>query len=257
MREFKLKQIQSKIFLVAVLVFLTLAACKSETVGENPKESGGGSTAKQAVAESDPKAALVSSMKSFQEEKSWVADVNNSNDVALQAAMKMQVKYSAPDDFQIETASGANKLQMISVGGQTFLQTNGKWQKAPPSVNVGQMINNWKEAFSDQKLQAFRNIEFAGKETVDGKELSIYTYEIDQQAAMPDEMKNQMTDEMKAKLAEVQSENKAKIWIDAEKNLPARMEMTMKMTKPQQVTQKMSVNYDYDREVKIEAPKLP
>jgi len=251
-----LKLIQSKIFCVAVLAFLAMTACKSETVGENHKESGTGSASKQTAADLDPKAVLLSSMKSLQEVKSWVADVDSLNDVSPQATMKMQVKYDAPDNFQIETESGANKLQMISVGGETFLQTNGKWQKAPASVNMGQMINNWREMFNDQKLAAFKNIEFAGKETIDGKELSVYTYEIDQAAAMPDEVKKQMTDEMKARLAEMQSENKVKIWIDQEKNLPFRMEMTLKMLKPQEMTQKMSVNYKYDQEVKIEAPKL-
>jgi len=234
-----------------------MTACKSETVGENLKESGGNSASKETIADSDPKTALVGSMKSLQEAESWVADVDTSNDVSPQANVKMQVKYSAPDSFQIETESGANKMKMISVGGDTFIQTNGKWQKTPASVNSGQMMNNWREMFSDRKLAAFKNIEFAGKETIDGKELSVYTYEIDAEAAMPDELKKQMTDEMKTKIAEMRSENKAKIWIDDEKNLPFRMETILKMSKPQEMTQKMSVNYKYDGEVKIEAPKLP
>jgi outer membrane lipoprotein-sorting protein len=196
-------------------------------------------------------------MKSLQDVKTWAADVESTNDMSPQAAMKMQVKYAAPDNFQIETESGANKLQMISVGGEAFLQTNGKWQKAPASLNMEQMINNWRDMFSDQKLAPFKNIEFAGSETINGKDVSVYTYEIDQQAAMPDELKKQMTDEMKTRLAEVESENRAKIWIDRENNLPAKMEMTQKMSKPQQMTQKMSVNYIFDREIKIEAPKLP
>lgn len=252
-----MKIIQSKIFYVAVLAFLAMTACKSETVSVNPKQLDGSSASKETVAGSDPKAVLVSSMKNLQETQSWVADVDSSNDVSPQANMKMQLKYSAPDNFQIENEAAGNKMQVISVGGETFLQTNGKWQKAPASVNMGQMINNWKEMFNDRKLAAFRNIQFEGKETIDGKELSVYTYEIDTEAAMPDEVKNQMTDEMKTKLAEMQSENKAKIWIDTEKNLPFRMETAMKMSKPKEMTQKMSVNYKYDEEVKIEAPKLP
>jgi len=252
-----LKIIQSKVFFVAVCAFLAMTACKSETVNVNPKEFGSNSAAKELTANSDPKTVLSDSMKSLQEAKSWVADVDTASDVSPQANMKMQVKYSAPDNFQIENEVAGNKMQMISVGGETFLQTNGKWQKAPASVNMGQMINNWKEMFNERKLAAFRNIEFTGKETIDEKELSVYTYEIDSEAAMPDEVKKQMTDEMKAKLAEMQSENKAKIWIDTEKNLPFKMEMTMKMSKPQAMTQKMSVNYKYDQEVEIEAPKLP
>ena len=251
-----MKPMQSKIIYVAFLAFLTLTACKSAAVSENTTQSTNSSTAKTVAADADPKTVLVSSMKALQNAPSWVADIDNSNDAAPQAAAKMRVKYAAPDNFQIENDTAGNKMEIISVGKDTFMQMNGKWQKAPASVNMGQMINNFKDAFSPEKMDAFRNIAFAGKETVDGKELSAYTYEIDQQAAMPEELKSKMTDEMRAQMAEVQSENRAKIWIDTEKNLPAKMEMTMKMSKPQQVTSKVSIRYKYDEAVKIEAPKL-
>lgn len=251
-----MKIMQSKILLISVSAFLALTACQSETALQNPEESGGNAAVKKTVADSDPQTILLGSMKSFQEVKSWIADVESSNDVSPQGEMKMQIKYSAPDNFQVEGTAAANEMRIISVGEETFLQMNGKWQKAPASANMGQMINNWREMFSDQKLAALKNIQFAGKETIDGRELSVYTYEIDAQAAMPDEVKNKMTDEMKARLNEMQSENKAKIWIDTEKNLPFKMETTMKMSKPQELTQKMSVNYKYDQAVQIKAPKL-
>ncbi len=256
-----MKTIQSKIFCVPVLAFLAMTACQSANVGETPKEiasnSAGSSASKGTLANSDPKTVLVGAMKTLQDAKSWTADVDTSNDTVPQSNAKMQIKYSAPDNFQIENNAAGNKMQIIAVGGKTYIETGGKWQEAPASVNMGQMINNWKEMFSAEKLAAFRNIQFAGNETVDGKELLVYTYEIDQQAAMPEEVKKQMTDEMRARLAETQSENKAKIWIDEAKNLPAKVEMTMKMSKPKEMTQKMSVNYKFDEEVKIEAPKLP
>ena len=253
-----MKPIQSKIFCAALLAALTITACKSASDAGNSAQSGGsGSTAKSAVDSADPKTVLVSSMKSLQSVDSWVADIDNSNDSSPMANAKMQVKYSAPDNFQIETETAGNKMQIISVGNETFVQTNGKWQKAPASINMGQMMGSWREMFSDEKMAAFKNIESAGTETIDGRELSVYTYEIDQQAAMPDAVKKQMTEEMLAKMAEVKSENRAKIWIDREKNLPARMEMTMKMSQPREMTQKMAVNYRYDETVKIEAPKLP
>lgn len=253
-----MKQIPSKIFCVGavLLAFLALTACQSAAVSETPKESGGGSAPQQNVAAPDAQTVLVGSMKSLQAAESWVADAVTSNDSAAQANSKILVKYSAPDRFQIETDAAGNKMQIISIGADTFLQMNGKWQKAPASANMGQMLGNLREMFSAEKMRGFRNIQFAGKETVGGKELAVYTYEIDQQAAMPDEMKKNMTDEMKARLAEVEAENTAKIWIDQANNLPTKMEMTMRMTKPQAVTQKMAVNYQYDEAVNIEAPKL-
>ena len=147
-------------------------------------------------------------------------------------------------------------MQVIAVGGKTYIQMGGKWQEAPASINMAEMINKWKDMFGEDKMDALKNIQSAGKETVDGKELAVYTYEIDQQAAMPEEMKKDMTDEMKKKVAEMKSENKAKIWIDEVKNLPVKMDMTMKMSAPKETTSKVSVNYRYDEDVKIEAPKL-
>lgn len=251
-----MKTLQYKILCVAMLAFSAMTACKSASVGETPKETASSSTSKETIVNSDPKAVLAGSMKAIQDQKSWIAEVDNSNDAAPQMDAKMQIKYSAPDSFQIENNAAGNKMQMIAVGGKTYIQMGGKWQEAPASVNIGQMINNWKEMFSDEKLAAFKNIRFVGKETVDGKELSAYTYEIDQVKAMPEEVTNEMNDEAKAKLAEMQSENKARVWIDETKNLPAKMEMTMKMSKPKEMTHKISVRYIYDQEVKIEAPEL-
>ncbi len=261
MNRSKSKIIQSKILCVAVLSFSAMTACKSAAVGDGAS----GSTANSAVnaadsksgaTSADSKTAISDALKNLQNAQSWVAEAETSNDVAPQADVKMQIKYSAPDSFQIENNAAGDKMQIVAVGGKTYIQTGGKWQAAPPSVNMGQMINNWKDMFSDQRLGAFKNIESAGRETVDGRELAIYTYEIDQEKAMPEEAKKQMTDEMKQRIAEMQSESRAKLWIDESKNLPARLEMTMKMSQPQPMTQKMAIKYIYDQPVNIEVPKL-
>lgn len=255
-----MKTIQSsKILCVAVLAFSALTACKSLGGGETARESNGSSAAtgsRETVANADPKTALINSMKGLQERQSWVADVETSGDAASNALGKMQIKYAAPDSFQIENNAAGNKMQIVAVGGKTYMQMGGKWQQAPDSVNMGEMISNWKDMFNAEKMAAFKNIQAAGKETIDGRELAIYTYEVDQEKAMPEAMKKEMSDEAKAKIAEVQAENKGKIWVDEGQSLPMRMEMTMKMSKPQTLTQKVAVKYIYDQEVKIEAPKL-
>ncbi len=251
-----MKTLQYKILCVATLAFAAMTACKSAGIGESPKETAGSLTSKETASISDPKTALVGPMKALQDVKSWIAEVDNSNDSAPQSDTKMQIKYSAPDSFQIETNTAGNKMQIIVVGGKNYFQTGDKWQERPSSGNMGQVINLWRDMFSDEKLAAFKNVRFAGKETVDGKELSAYTCEIDQDKAIPEEAKSKMTDEVKARIAERQLENKAKVWIDEAKSLPARMEITTKMSKPKEMTQKLSVRYIYDQEVKIEAPKL-
>ncbi len=253
-----MKTTQSKFLCVAVLTLLAMTGCKTIGIGGNTANSTGNSAAgsKETVASADPKTALVGSMKNLQQAKSWVADITMSGDSMPQGNAKMNIKYAAPDSFQMDNEIAGNKMQIIAVGGKTYMQMGGKWQEAPSSINMAEMINKWKEMFSEDKMDAFKNIQSAGRETVDGKDLAVYTYEIDQQAAMPEAMKKEMTDEAKKKLAEMKSENKAKVWIDDAKNLPVKMDMTMKMSAPKETTQKVSVNYRYDEEVKIEAPKL-
>lgn len=255
-----MKPIQSKILCAAFFAFLAMSGCKTAEVGGNSANSSTANSAsggkESTKTSADPKEAIVGSMKNLQQAKSWVADVNMSGDSMPQGNLKMTIKYAAPDSFQMENNIGETKMQIIAVGGKTYMQMGEKWQEAPASVNMAEMINKWKDMFGEDKMDAFKNIQSAGKETLNGKEMAVYTYEIDQQAAMPEEMKKDMTDEVKKKLAEMKSENKAKVWIDESKNLPVKMEMVMKMSTPKEMTQNVSVDYKYDEEVKIEAPKL-
>ena len=248
----------SKFLCVSALSLLAITGCKTVAVNENSAASSVSSTAdsKSTAANADPKAVLGSAMKNMQTQQSWIADVEMSGDTMPQGSAKMNIKFAAPDSFQMNNEMSGTKMQMIAVGGKTYIQMNDKWQEAPSSVNTAEMINKWRGMFDPEKMDAFKNIQFAGKETIDGKELAVYTYDIDQQAAIPEEMKKDMTVEQKAELAKVQSENKAKLWIDESKNLPAKMDMAMKMSQPQQLSQTISVKYDFDQPVKIEAPKV-
>ena len=253
----------TKILCAAVLAFSVLTACKliagSSKTAKDPDGSSATNSAagfKETAANADAKTALVSSMKNFQNVKTWIAEVDAFNDAVPSDDAKGQIKYVAPDRFQLESQSANRTMHIIAIGGKFYEQADGKWQEASDSFIAEHFINNFKGMFSDQELATFKNIESAGEATVDGKDLAVYTYEIDRKKEMSEETKKKLSDEAKAKIAELQSENKAKIWIDEGANLPAKMEMTMKMSDPQKTTLKFALRYIYDQEVKIEAPEL-
>lgn len=261
MRKSKLKTIKSKFIFIAALSFLMLSGCKMGDTNENaanPAANSATSTSSSGSNEtapsSNPRDALFGALKNMQDEKSWVADVDVSGDSMPQANAKMNIKYAAPDSFQMENDMAGNKMQIIAVGGKTYVQIGGRWQQAPASVNMSEMMTKWKKMFDEDRFKSFKNVQSAGKENLNGKEMAVYTCEIEED--MPAAMKKEMSDDTKAKLDEIKSQNNAKIWIDEEKNLPARLEMTVKTTKPKETTAKINVNYNFDEDVKIEAPKL-
>ena len=92
-----MKLIQSKILCVAVLSLMAMTACQSAAVGDNTKVSTGDSAtvAKETAADSDPKTVLVNSMKGLQDKKSWIAEVDTSNDAMPQGDVKMQMGFGS------------------------------------------------------------------------------------------------------------------------------------------------------------------
>ncbi len=254
-----MKIIKSKFMFIAVLSFLAVGGCKLGSTSEvavNSTTSTSSSSSKETTSSANPRDVLFGALKNMQNEKPLVADVDISGDSMSHPQGKMNIKYAAPDSFQMENDMAGNKMQIISVGGETYMQMGGKWQQSPSGINMGEMITKWKDMFNENSFKSLKNVKSDGKATLNGKEMTVYTFEIDQDQAMPEAMKKEMSDDTKAKLDEIKSQNNAKIWVDEAKNLPARLEMTVKTTKPKETTAKINVDYKFDEDVKIEAPKL-
>lgn len=240
----KLKQ--HNIFYVIILMVMFVAACKFAGFGGG---SGNGLS-------SDPKEAVIGSLKNLQQVKSWSGNMATETNVTPGVSSKADLQYLAPDKFKMEIDAGGSKMEAILIGSDVYLKLPGKdrWQKSSSNEGMGQMFNNWKDMYNDERIKAFKNVQFVGEDTVNGKKNSVYTYDIDSEAAMKEEDKAKMTDETKKMIAGM--ENKAKIWIDADKNLPSKIEITGKTMQPKEMTNKVIFDYNYDKEVKIEAPQL-
>lgn len=238
---------QNNFVYVGVLVLLFVMGCKFAQFGGNT----GLTTANQL---SDPKDVIAGALRNLQTAESWAAEVETLTDAAPQADTKMEIEYAAPDLFHLENNSGGSQFEVIMIGADNYLLNNGKWQKAPAGMNMSQMVNNWKQMYNPENTKAFKDVQFVGEETANGKQTLVYSYRIEPLAGMSDEAKSQMTEAAKTQIADMN--NTAKIWIDHEKRLPVKIEMTTRMTKPKEMTSKLNFDYKFDGKVKIEAPAL-
>ena len=121
------------------------------------------------------------------------------------------------------------KSEVIAIGNDSYTRANeGKWTKMPAgqSLPVADMRGKMTEA----AVAAMKDFEAAGKESLDGKDTFVYKFK-----------------------SSYGGESTSKMWISADSGLPLKVETegTYSGTALQ-----MTITYDYDKEVKIEAPKV-
>lgn len=243
-----------KAFWIALLPLFAMMACKTATVSETSNNSSVNSV--ENSSNSEPKNALFSSFKNMENVSSWIADVEMNNDSIPQGGNKLQLKFSKPNNMQMEGTLAGNNVKLISLDGKNYMQLGGKWKELPPSANSNQMTDSFKEMSDIKNQEAFKNVQLVGKETVDGKDLMVYTYEFDKKLADSKEKGNEGKDESKSSLADTEQLIPVKIWIDEKNNLPMRINMTIKSPKSDIADNNLDIKYTYDQEFKIEAPKF-
>jgi hypothetical protein len=184
---------------------------------------GGGSGISEST---DPKDAVQTALKKFMEARSYHSSVVTKN---AQATVQTEIDFNAPDRFWIKNTAGTMKNEVIAIGNDSYMRTNdGKWTKNPAgqSLPVGDMRGK----MSEEAVKAMKDFESAGKETVNGKDAFVYKFK-----------------------SSYGGESSSKMWISADSGLPLKVDTdgSYAGTKLQ-----MTITYDYDKEVKIEAPKV-
>lgn len=172
----------------------------------------------------DPKTTVQTAYKKFMKAKSYHSVVQTKT---VQAMAETEVKYIAPNKFHIINKMPNMKSEMIAIGNDSYNRINdGKWTKVPPdkSFNVEEMRGKMTEG----AIASMKDFEFVGKETLDGKDTFVYKFNSD-----------------------YNGQSSSKIWISADSGLPLKVDTdgSYNGTKLQ-----MSIIYDYDKEIKIEAP---
>ncbi len=173
----------------------------------------------------DPKAAIQDTLKNFTDAKSYHSVIKTKNALA---EVETEVSFVAPDKFSIKNNVPTMKSEIIVIGNESFSRMgDGKWTKLPP--NQGPSIADIRGKYSEESLAAMRDFTFVGKETINKRDALIFKYN-----------------------TSYGGEAVCKMWIDANSSLPIKVE-TDGIYANNKV--QMTVTYDFEKEITIEAPK--
>jgi outer membrane lipoprotein-sorting protein len=213
----------SLIFLV--LVFFAIG-CKFGSLKDlvSGGASGSNSSRGSSTGGSDPKEDIIQASKKFIALPAFSAKMEGLG----QTASKSQVDYVAPDRYHIMYLGGTGAgIEMIMIGNQSYMKTTGKWTKIPGNAKA---IPTLRDSFTDEGLKTLSEVKFDGEDTVDGKPAYTYSYKnVTPVGNYP---------------------FSSKIWIGKDTGLP--MKIVVDYTNG--VLKQMTVNYDTESPVKIEAP---
>jgi len=208
-----------------LLVLLVLAA-STLGCGLLDKIKGVGSGSGSGLASSDPRADVIAASRKFLDLKFFSAKMDGEG----QTPIKSQVDYVAPDRYHVTYLGGTGAgMEIIFVGSNSYMKTGGKWSKMPGDAKS---IPNLRDSFTEEGLRTLTDVKFESGDTIDGKPALVYSYKnVTSVGDYP---------------------FTSKIWIGKDTGLPMKIfvEYTNGMLKH------MTVNYDTETPVTIEAPKI-
>jgi outer membrane lipoprotein-sorting protein len=219
-----MKKVIPVIFVLAVLSI----GCKLSNLLQG---SGGGSNSTSsasggAVQSSDPKADIVATSRKFIDLKSFTAKMEGEGTTPIMS----QVEYAAPDRFHVSYLGGTGAgTELIYVGDESFMKSGGgKWTKMPGGG--ANPMTTLRASFTEEGLKTLTDVKFEGEDTVDGKPALVYSYKnVTPVGASP---------------------FTAKMWVSKSTGVP----MKIYAEYSNGVLKNMTVNYDTDSPVNIEAP---
>ncbi|HEY8560183.1 MAG TPA: hypothetical protein VIL74_07390 [Pyrinomonadaceae bacterium] len=169
------------------------------------------------TAGANPRADLISATQKLQKVPFWSAVVTSASDLEL----KIEMEYAAPDRYRIKKAEG----EVIVIGGDTYSNEGGKWEKI--DSDIGALIKEQISTGIAEGVQSMKDVQIAGKEKFAGKDATVYAHKI--------------------------GDAQIKVWIATDTGLQLKNEVELSAAGE---VQKQTTVYDYEKPVKIEAPKI-
>lgn len=174
----------------------------------------------------NPKVAVQTALINFLEVNSYHSVTNTKN---AELNVETQIDFIAPNKYWIRNNLPGRANETIAIGNDSYSRINiGKWTKT--TVNEENSFSEIRGKLSEEALAAMKDFEAVGKEILNGKETFVYTFK-----------------------STSSGESSSKMWVDAKRVLPLRVdtEGTYNGSNIQ-----MSIIYDYDKEINIEAPQM-
>lgn len=191
--------------------------------------------------DTDPLASILGAQRSYLGVESLRATMT-STESSSGMEFNTVVEFVPPDSYRIVN----DFTQMISVGGKTYVTMDGQtWQELP--MNMGDMMQGMPTITSDEaELEAYMeefkvgltNVDYRGKEELDGRDMKVYEYDSTVNVGMTG------TDESLT--------GHSTLWIGDD---DGRVYQVITETKDSNgAVTSVKIVYEYDLDIEIEAP---
>ena len=206
-------------------VFLILAAFSLGCgLLDRIKQAGSGGGGSGVTASSDPREDVIAASRKFINLPFFSAKM----DGVGQTEIKSQVDYLAPDRYHVKYLGGTGAgMEMIMIGSDSYMKNGGKWSKMPGDAKA---VPNLRDSFTEEGLRTLSDVAFEKEESLDGKPALVYSY--------------------KNVTPVGDHPFTSKMWVSKDKGLPMRIYVEYSNG----VLKNMTVNYDTESPVTIEAP---
>jgi hypothetical protein len=214
-----------KLSIVSLVLLLVALGCKLPSSLSGGGGSATGGTSKgTATGGSDPRSDVIDASKKFIALPFFTANMEGTG----QSEIKSQVEYVAPDKFHIKYLGGVGAgMEMIMIGKDSYMKNGDKWAKMPGN---GGNIPNLRDSFTEEGLKSLTDAKFEGEDTIDGRPAMAYSYKnVTPVGSYP---------------------FTSKMWVSQKTGVPLRIYVEY----GNGVLKNMTVNYDTDTPVTIEAP---
>jgi hypothetical protein len=179
---------------------------------------------------SDPKGDLVAASKKFVDLKSFSAKMQGKGITnGVENDIKQQVDYVAPDRYHVIYQAGvAAGMELVFIGGDMFMKpAGGNWSKSPGG---GAAMPTLRDSFTEEGLKSLSDAKYEGEETINGKTALVYSYKnVTPKGDFP---------------------FTAKMYVNKSTGVPLRVFAQYSNG----VLKEMTIDYDVDSPVTIEAP---
>ena len=218
-----------RILILTALSLIAFGCSRSDEVKSTTRVNAPANTASEPVKEEtftageNPKGDVFYSTKKQMSAPLWSLTVTSETSPEI----NMLMEHVAPNRYYFKQPAG----EVIVIGSDSYVNRSGKWEKA--GIDLSESIVSQSKLVTEEALQSIKDVQKIGTEQIKGKDAIIYSYKNEGNAAGEG--------------------STTKVWVDKVSGLPLKIEVEGKINGK---AQKISSVYDYEKPVKIEAPKI-
>lgn len=214
----KLKR-STNLIMVIFAIGILILGCKFGPFGGSSTGGSGGSISES----TDPQTAIQNAYKKFLDQKFYHGTTKTQ---AASTTVQSDVDFVAPDKYLIKSGVANMQTEMIVIGHDSWTKVNGsKWVKNPGNTPT---VADMRGKLTDEFYKAMTDFKADGKENLNGKDAFVYEYK-----------------------SSLGGQSTNKIWVAADSGLPLQVNTEGTFGT---MNSKVSIVYDYSKEVKIDPP---